>query len=141
LALHWDHWYMAGWCHLRQAVRVFRLDRIVEATLIEASFTPPAHFDALTVILNSLASAPAGWRIEVWLETTLARGHDLLPPGSATLTEEAGGVVMHGHSDQLDWLARQLLTWQCPFVIRHPAELRSALAQVAAEAAALAARG
>jgi len=27
LALHWNHWYLAGWCHLRQAVRVFRVDR------------------------------------------------------------------------------------------------------------------
>lgn len=28
LVYHWDRWYLAGWCHLRQARRVFRVDRV-----------------------------------------------------------------------------------------------------------------
>ena len=140
LALHWDNWYMAGYCHLREGMRVFRLDRIVEALPEEATFTRPPELDVLAVILESLASAPSGWKIEVRLETTLAHAQAILPAGSVILQETAAGVVLHGQSNQLDWLARQLLTLQCPFVICQPPELRAALETVAAEAIAMAAR-
>ena len=140
LVLHWDNWYMTGWCHLRQGVRVFRLDRIVEALPEAVTFARPEGFDALSVILESLAGAPAGWKIEVLLETTLAHAKELIPPGSVVFEEVGGGTLIRGYSDNLDWLARQLLTFQCPFVIRQPPELRTALAAVAAEAVAMAAR-
>jgi predicted DNA-binding transcriptional regulator YafY len=140
LVLHWNNWYMAGWCHLRQGVRVFRLDRISAALPEEATFTRPEGLDVLALILESLANAPAGWKIEVLLETTLAHAQELLPPGSVLLEERERGVIMLGYSDQLDWLARQLLTFQCPFVILQPPELREALVAVGAEAAAIAAR-
>jgi predicted DNA-binding transcriptional regulator YafY len=140
LALHWDNWYMAGWCHLRQGVRVFRLDRISVASPEEATFTRPEGLDVLALILNSLASAPSGWKIEVLFETTLARIQEILPPGSVLLEETERGVIMLGYSNQLDWLARQLLTFQCPFVILQPPQLREALVAVVAEGAAMAAR-
>src|SRR5262245_45256869 len=41
LVSHWDRWYLVGRCHLRQAVRTFRLDRILAADLEEATFTRP----------------------------------------------------------------------------------------------------
>lgn len=39
------HSYVVGHCGLREDVRVFRLDRIVEITAIDASFEVPAGFD------------------------------------------------------------------------------------------------
>ncbi|MCC5580688.1 YafY family transcriptional regulator [Microtetraspora sp. AC03309] len=41
-------WYLVGWCRLRDAVRVFRLDRIVSAALTDerAPYRPVEHFDA-----------------------------------------------------------------------------------------------
>lgn len=44
-------WYLQGWCHLRQAMRTFHLDRVSELTLTEipsqhADEAPPALFDA-----------------------------------------------------------------------------------------------
>jgi len=131
---------LAGYCHLREGVRVFRLDRIKEAIPEEVNFTRPNEVNVLRVVLESLALAPLGWTIEVWLETTLVRAQEVLPAGSAVLEQRVEGIVMYGQSDDLDWLARQLLTFQCPFVIRQPAELREALALVAAEAAAMARR-
>ena len=29
------HWYLVGWCHLRDAIRWFRLDRIVTASVTQ----------------------------------------------------------------------------------------------------------
>jgi len=45
LALYFtqDHWIMVAFCHLRQAHREFRLDRIVELQLTESLF-PPNQF-------------------------------------------------------------------------------------------------
>jgi proteasome accessory factor C len=34
-----DDWYLRGWCHLREAVRTFRLDRITEPRITDAPIT------------------------------------------------------------------------------------------------------
>ena len=41
----WGQRYCLGYCHLRQAIRSFRLDRIVELTLLDQTFEVPADFD------------------------------------------------------------------------------------------------
>ncbi|MFO7680594.1 MAG: YafY family protein [Chloroflexota bacterium] len=38
-------WYAIGWCHLRQALRSFRVDRINELILLSEPFTIPPDFD------------------------------------------------------------------------------------------------
>lgn len=40
LYLDVDHWALIGWCHLRQAARMFLLDRIVRADLTNRSAAP-----------------------------------------------------------------------------------------------------
>lgn len=35
-------WYLEGWCHRAEGVRLFRLDRIESAVLLDADGTPPA---------------------------------------------------------------------------------------------------
>lgn len=34
-------WYVSGWCHRVDDERLFRVDRIASATLLDSSFTPP----------------------------------------------------------------------------------------------------
>lgn len=138
---HWEFWYVVGWCHLRRAVRVFRLDRVLETDLEEVHFERPTDFNSLEVVLDSLAKAPGGWSVEVLLETTLEDAKRLIPPGVAMLEETRGGVLLRSHTGRLEWLARQMLTWERPFIVRHPQELREALRMVAAEAYALAEEG
>jgi predicted DNA-binding transcriptional regulator YafY len=140
LVYHWDRWYAVGWCHLRADVRVFRLDRVRDATLEEATFTRPPDFDSLAYVLNSLAAAPWGWSVEVLLETTLEDALGRIPPGSAILEPVDGGVLVRSNVDRLDWLACRLLALECPFVVRHPRELRDELRRLAVHAAALAER-
>jgi predicted DNA-binding transcriptional regulator YafY len=137
---HWDQWYMVGWCHLRQDVRVFRLDRVVTVTLEAATFTRPATFDSLHYVLESLATAPRGWSVEILLETTLDAAQQRIQPGAAVLEQSTEGVIMRLHSGNLALTARYLLLLEWPFVIRQPQELRTALLAIAAEATAIAAR-
>jgi proteasome accessory factor C len=36
------HWYLEAWCHRAQAVRLFRLDRVLTARILAQDGTPPA---------------------------------------------------------------------------------------------------
>ena len=140
LVYHWDRWYAVGWCHLRAGVRVFRLDRVREATLEDATFARPPDFDSLRYVLDSLATAPWGWSVEVLLETTLEDALRRIPPGSAVAEPADGGVLVRTSVDRLDWLACQLLALECSFVVLRPPELRDTLRRLAAHAAAMADR-
>src|SRR5207302_5307522 len=37
-------WYAVGYCHLREGVRVFRLDRVVSAEMCPSTYTCPNDF-------------------------------------------------------------------------------------------------
>lgn len=140
LVFHWERWYLAAWCHLRQGRRVFRLDRVRSVELLGEPFERPAGFDCLTFVLESLAMVPWGWEVEVLLETSLEAVQRWVPAGSVRLEETAEGVVLRGQYDRLEWLALQLLLLGCPLVVRRPPELRVALRSVAERAVALAER-
>lgn len=128
---HWNQWYMVGWCHLRQDVRVFRLDRIAAAELEAANFTRPADFDSLHYVLNSLATAPRGWLVELLLKMPLAEAEQLIPLGSAVLEEHENGVAMRFYSTDLQITARYLFLLARPFVIQQPQELRAIVTDLA----------
>jgi predicted DNA-binding transcriptional regulator YafY len=49
----WGWWYVIGFCHLRRAYRTFRVDRIVELTLLETPFEVPADFDIHTYLARN----------------------------------------------------------------------------------------
>jgi predicted DNA-binding transcriptional regulator YafY len=58
LVHRWGWWYVVGYCHLRQEVRTFRVDRIVELGLLEASFDPPAQFDLRAYLASEFLDQP-----------------------------------------------------------------------------------
>ncbi len=41
LAARDGHWYLDGWCHLAEATRMFRVDRVERAVLLAEPATPP----------------------------------------------------------------------------------------------------
>lgn len=41
----WSRQYCVGYCHLRQGIRSFRVDRMLELTLLDQAFEVPADFD------------------------------------------------------------------------------------------------
>jgi len=47
-------WYVAGYCHLRQQLRSFRIDRIVELQHTDRSFQKPRGFSAGQFLLHQL---------------------------------------------------------------------------------------
>ncbi|HEX2032756.1 MAG TPA: YafY family protein [Chloroflexota bacterium] len=140
LVFHVGRWYVTGWDYRRDQVRVFRVDRILEVALRDETFTRPPDFDSVGHVLRSLAAVPYTWSVEVLLETTLEVAQQRVPPSVATLEQIPEGVVLRSGADRLEWMARFLLTLECPFVIRRPAELRDALRRLAQEIVELAER-
>ncbi|OZQ63113.1 DNA-binding transcriptional regulator [Paenibacillus sp. VTT E-133280] len=54
LVLWKGQWYTVAYCHQRQEIRSFRVDRITELHRTEAVFTRPADFSARDFLLKSL---------------------------------------------------------------------------------------
>jgi hypothetical protein len=89
------YWYLTGYCHLRQDVRVFRLDRVRRSRTTEASFVPPADFDALGVVSRALAgtSFPKAITCEVILDCSFVEASRLIPEGAVTLESKRRRVA------------------------------------------------
>jgi predicted DNA-binding transcriptional regulator YafY len=133
-------WFAVGYCHLRAGLRMFRLDRVLEAELCGETFERPDDFDSLQFVVHSLASAPGAWVVEALLETTLEEARQRVPAAVALLEEAPGGVILRCHAQNLDWMARFLVGLAFPLIVRQPDELRAALRTLALEIAAMADR-
>lgn len=57
LVFRWGWWYVAGFCHLRQGVRLFRVDRILELAVLEHTFPLP-EFDARAYLDQLMQQQP-----------------------------------------------------------------------------------
>jgi len=138
LVYHGGRWFAVGYCHLRQDLRVFRLDRVAQAELRDETFARPTDFDSVAYVMRSLASSSGTWPVEVLLRTTLEEARQRVSPVLATLEPTADGVVLWCHVQRLDWLAHLLAGLGFALVIRQPPELREALRQLAADTLRLA---
>jgi predicted DNA-binding transcriptional regulator YafY len=130
---HRGRWYAVGWCHLRQDVRMFRLDRVLALEPRAEGFARPPDFDCVDYVLRSLATVPWGWPIEVLLEITLDEARRRIAADLGTLEAVEDGVILRTQADELDWMARTLVQIGCGFRIRHPPALRDTVVELARE--------
>lgn len=128
------YWYTAGYCHLRNDLRTFRLDRILSLEPLEAYFERPDNFDVLGQVLNSLATMPGVHQVEVLLKTSLEHARQAFPPGMCILEETGEGVIFRRGAYQLEWIAYALLGCDFPFKVSSPPALRNLLQRIAAQA-------
>jgi predicted DNA-binding transcriptional regulator YafY len=134
-------WYAVGYCHLRQEVRVFRLDRVLRVEPREVRFTRPDGFDALGFALRAFADIPDTWLVEVVLQTDLESVRWSVPPSFATLEQTPEGVLLRAYDRDLDHTARFLIGLNCPLRVHQPPELLAALRRAANTIAERVARG
>jgi predicted DNA-binding transcriptional regulator YafY len=130
---HRGRWYVVGWCHLRQDVRMFRLDRVLALEPRAEEFARPLEFDCAGFVVRSLATMPWGWPVEVLLELSLAEAQRRVAPDLGTFEEIPAGVLLRTQVEELDWMARLLVQVGCSFRIQHPPELRAAVQRLARE--------
>jgi predicted DNA-binding transcriptional regulator YafY len=128
---HRGRWYVVGWCHLRDDIRMFRLDRVVVLEQRDDTFVKPLDFDCVEYVLQSLATVQWGWPIEVLLELPLAEARQRIAADMGTLEQTPRGVLLRTRADELDYMARFLVQIGCPFRVLHPQELRDAIRDLA----------
>ncbi len=135
-------WYVAGYCHLRQDVRIFRLDRIRRVHLTQRRFDAPEVFDTLQVVGKAIAETPLPGTItcRVRLHCTLVEASRFIPAATVMLEPVDQGVLMTTHYpfETLERLALTLLGFPFEAQALEPTELQDALVRVAAKAVKLA---
>lgn len=133
------YWYMGGYCHLRQGLRAFRLDRVVAVQFNETHFVRPADFDVLAFVEESIANTPGVWQVDLLLETTLAEAQRMIPRAVGKPRPVAGGVALRAYVQDLNWFAYFLAHVDCPVQVLQPPAARAALQQLADKIRAMAA--
>jgi len=132
------YWYTAGYCHLRQDLRTFRLDRILALEPRDQTFERPENFDVLEHVLNSLTSWPGNQHVEVLMHTTMEHAQQLISHLMGTLEQSEDGVIFRRAPYQLEWVALFFMSLDFPVEIRQPLALRDMLRAMAARALQLA---
>ena len=127
------YWYVVGYCHLRGGLRMFRLDRVIEARVEDRTFSPREEVDCLEYVIRSIATMPGTWQVEVVLNLSMEEARRRIPAAYGTLEPLDEGVLFRCHYDDLDGMARYLVSLGCPLTVRRPAELRAAMRRLAAQ--------
>jgi predicted DNA-binding transcriptional regulator YafY len=137
LAHSWGWQYCVGYCHLRRAIRSFRLDRICDLVVLDQTFVGAADFDLQAYLTT-----------DPWFQRTV-RARLRFGPESALIAldqraywesceEQPGGDVLVSFSaPDLETAASIVLRYGFPATIVEPTALRDV---VRARASALAAR-
>lgn len=123
-------WYIGGYCHLRKALRTFRLDRISKVTLCPETFTRPRDFDAAKHLTDSLNNLPGNTAVSVLIHCQPEDVVDFLgfhPCSVDMFREVENGLLMETQTDSIDWFARWLAMMPVDFTVQAPLALKDAL--------------
>ncbi|MFN8526017.1 MAG: YafY family protein [Chloroflexota bacterium] len=120
-------WYAVAWCHLRQAERVFRLDRVLRSLPTTQTFVRPEDVDCREIVQRALAQTPRAWTVELLLHTSMAEARAWLSPIAGTLEPAESGVLLRSQSSDLRWAACYVLALPWPVRVIGPAELAEEL--------------
>ncbi|MFF4414569.1 helix-turn-helix transcriptional regulator [Streptosporangium sp. NPDC001559] len=130
LVVHGRRWYLVGHDHLRDAIRMYRLDRIGAAAELPARFTPPEGFDPIDHVMRTMTLGAWTHRTEVWLDTDLETARDRLPAPFGDLYPcPEGGVLLVSGAEDLRVMARVLTGLPWSFTVRNPPALITALTE------------
>ena len=138
LTYYLQRWYVVGYCHLRQDLRSFRLDRITHIQALRAQFRRPEGFDPLAHMTQTIATMPRKYAFELLLKTDMETAQREVFDVLGILELDKEGVILRGSVEDLDWLARQLSIFSFDFVIHEPEELKAELQKHSMKLATLA---
>ena len=140
LVFHSGRWYLVAHDQRSDEIRSFRLDRIAAAVPTGEDFEAPPNFDAVAHVTRQWAGLPWKWEVEVLIEADVAQVRRRVPAAIADVTEVADGVRLSCRAQSLPGMAQMLAGLGWPFTVVRPDELRTALAEHAAQLARYAAR-
>lgn len=133
--LHTDgRWYLIGYCLSRKALRTFRLDRVTNLEIRTATFQRPGDFDARGYMRQSMPFVQSEFEIDVWIDMPVEEAEHTFTPWRVAIEEDRGGTRLRCGRDRLEPFAAMLLSMGRRIIIRKPAELREAFAELSRRA-------
>ena len=124
LAHRWGWWYVAGYCHTRNQVRTFRVDRIQSLTLLDTVFQIPADFNAREFLARDFQGQP---QVHARLRFKPEAAHIArINRNSYQSLEEQpdGSIVVTMVSPDLNWAASSILMHGPEVEVLEPPECR-----------------
>ncbi|MGQ7349433.1 helix-turn-helix transcriptional regulator [Quadrisphaera oryzae] len=128
-------WYLEGWCHRAGGVRLFRVDRVVTAAVLDADGTPPPEAVARDVDESLFTPGEDDLVVTLELAGSARWVAERVPVESVEELDDDGlRVVLRTPDDR--WLRRILLPLGGAAVVVDPPEVAQGVAEAAAAALA-----
>jgi len=127
------HWYLEGWCHRAEDVRLFRLDRIEAVAVLDEDGTPPTTAQPRDLGSGVFTPQAGDQLVKLVLGPGAVWVSDYYPIESIDRTSD-GGAVIELRTPDTGWLRR--LMWQLgsTATVLEPEELARAVRQGACAA-------
>jgi proteasome accessory factor C len=127
------HWYLEGWCHRAEAVRLFRLDRVVAIEVLDADGTPPPDAVGRDADERLFTPSPEDVVVTVDLEPA-ARWVATYYPVEHVVELGDGRLRVTLRAASADWVPRLALRLGGELRVVTPPELAEEVRRRAAEA-------
>jgi predicted DNA-binding transcriptional regulator YafY len=127
LVHRWGWWYVVGYCHLRQAIRSFRVDRIVELVFTSQVFQAPVEFDVQAYLATEYQGNPMLPVRMRFAPQAAAIALDNRAFWDAMERQEDGAIVVTFSTPDLQWAASTVLAYGPLVTVLEPAELGTKL--------------
>ncbi|PKO13769.1 MAG: hypothetical protein CVU39_17230 [Chloroflexi bacterium HGW-Chloroflexi-10] len=127
LVIRWGYWYLIGFCHTRQALRSFRVDRIQSVKILTEAFTISQGFNLQRFLETEYTNQPHT-RIQLLFNAEAARQTDELRSfwdSMETLSD--GSVQVSLNTPDTNWVLQTVLSLGAQVEILSPPELRARL--------------
>jgi predicted DNA-binding transcriptional regulator YafY len=126
-------WYVVGYCHSRQEVRTFRVDRILELSILDETFQAPVNFDARSFMDQAFRGQP-----QVLAHLRFSAKAARIARTNRTFwdsfEEQAdGSVVVTISAPDINWAASTILAYGPVVEVLDPPGLRQLLKEWAQE--------
>ena len=130
-----DRWYLEGWCHRAEAVRLFRLDRVVTIEVLDVDGTPPPEAVARDGEQDLFAPSPDDLMVTVELAPGARWVAEYYPVEQVDELPN-GGLRVRLRTASHDWLPRLALRLGGGLTVVSPLQVAERVRQLATEALA-----
>lgn len=120
-------WYLLGRVPAKDALRVFRVDRVRDVAMLDGTFTPPSELDPVGLLEEHLA---VGWEhaAEVVIDAPFEQVARCVPRSLGRLEAvDATTSRLTGTTGDPHWYAERLAAVPAPFRVLGGAELQAAI--------------
>lgn len=124
LAFRQGWWYVIGYCHLRQNVRSFRIDRIRSIEQLEASYQIPSDFDPQKYLAFEIQSQ-SQVHVRLHLAAEVAAFALSTPAAWDSVAPQSdGSAIVTANLPDIYWAASMTLSYGPGAVVLEPKALR-----------------